>query len=193
MKKSLLTVLVFGVFAIVAQSARAQMACGGNMMYNNDCDNSRRHWHFSCCPEGTRAQGVAYTDIKGQDHVDAVSVVCRSITRGNDVVPQDFRRTPKQFVCEKAEVLSGIYCKDVLTHGGDKRDTLDGCTAICEQPGNPDLRKIYNVDIQGGREGREMVARLPKHISGIAYKELDNGGDNAGGSDRADCATIIVK
>lgn len=185
--------LVMSVMAILSQSARAQMACGGNMVYNKDCDNSRRSWHFSCCPEGTRAQGVAYADIHKQDHADAVSVVCRSITRGEDVVPADFNHTPKQIVCEKTEVLAGIFCKDVLTEGGDKRDSLDGCTAICEHPGSAALRTIYNQDIQGGRQGTEYVARLPKHIVGIAYKELDNKGGDAGSSDRADCATIIVK
>ena len=163
------------------------------MIYNKDADNSRRSWHFSCCPDGYRGQGVAYTDIKGQDHADAVSVVCRSVSRGNDIVPQDFNRTPKQFVCEKTEVMAGIYCKDILTDGGDKRDTLDGCTAICEHPGSKALRTIYNTDIQGGREGRELVARLPKRVVGIAYKELDNKGGDAGSSDRADAATIIVK
>ena len=193
MKKSLLVLTVVSSLLSLATSALAQTACGGNMVYNKDADNSRRKWHFSCCPDGTRAQGIAYTDIVKQDHVDAISVVCRSKSRGNDVIPADFNRNPKQVVCENTEVLAGIYCKDVLTKGGKKMDTMDGCTAICEMPGSPDLRRIYNQDIQGGREGNELVARLPKRVVGIAYKELDDKGGSPGASDRADAATIVVK
>lgn len=193
MKKSIFVLTVLGLFT-VASSAMAQIsACGGTILYNSDCDNSRRKWRISCCPEGYRAQGVAYTDVRKQDHADAVSVVCRSVSRGNDVVPVDFNHSPKQLVCEKTEVLAGIYCKDVQNKGGKNMDTLDGCTAVCEHPGSRDLRRIYQHDIQGGREGKEYSVRLPKRVVGIATKELDDKGGDPGKSDRADCAALIVK
>lgn len=176
--------LTFGYEA----KADQQSACGGIIQYNNDCANSGREYHISCCPDGYRVQGVAYTDIKDQDHVDAVSAVCRSISKGNDTMPQDFSRTPKKYVCEKQEVLAGIYSKDVQVQGGDKRDTLDGVTAFCQKPGSNALRKIDNHDISGGREGREQTILLPKRVVGIAYKEHDRGS-----SDRADCVTIVTK
>lgn len=195
MKKGLIFVSVVGLLiGGLSQWVYAQSACGGTIEYNKDCDNTRRSWGFSCCPEGYRVQGVAYTDIRKQDHVDAISAVCRSVTRGNDVMPSsDFQRNPLKLVCEKSEVMAGIYAKDVLTNSGDRRDTLDGLTAVCQHPGDNSLRRIFNADIQGGREGVEFSVRLPRRVVGIAYRERDNKGGDAGSSDRADCVTIITK
>ena len=186
--KSIAYSLFLALFLSAGFASQAGAECGGSIVPENDCNNNGRSWHFSCCPDGYRVQGVAYNDLKKQDHVDAVSAVCRSISRGNDIMPQDFGRSPKTFVCDKQEVMAGIYSKDVLTEGGDKYDELDGLTAICQHPGSKELRKVYNYDIQGGREGREKFVYLPKRVVGIAYKELEKGS-----SDRADCVAIIVK
>lgn len=195
MKNGLFLFLALSAVAIAIPGvANAQQACGGSVQPSNDCDGNDRQWHFSCCPDGYRVQGVAYTDISKQDHVDAVSSVCRSIARGNDTMPQDFSRTPKTFVCDNKEVLAGIVSKDVHTDAGGKRDTLDGMTAVCQHPGNKQLRTIMNVDItENERQGREQTVYLPKRVVGIAYKEFDNGGNRTGSSDRADCVTIITK
>lgn len=176
------------VIAGFAGQVQAQSACGGTVQYTSDCSGNDRAWHFSCCPSGYRVQGVAYTDISKQDHVDALSAVCRSISRGNDMMPSsDFERTPKQFVCDKSEVMAGIIRKDVKVQGGDSRDSLDGLTPLCQHPGSKALREIYNVDIQGGRSGEQQVVYLPKRVVGLASKELDRGS-----SDRKDCVAIIT-
>ncbi len=195
MKNGLFLFLALSVVAVVTPgAAQAQSACGGTVQYTSDCDGNNRQWHFSCCPDGYRVQGVAYTDISKQDHVDAVSSVCRSIARGNDTMPQDFSRTPKTFVCDNKEVLAGIVSKDVKTDAGGNRDTLDGISAVCQHPGSKSLRTIMNVDItENERQGRQESIYLPKRVVGIAYKEYDNGGKKTGASDRADCVTIITK
>lgn len=179
-----LALLAFSAFRPVLASEN----CGGVRQYNDDCANSNRSWHVSCCPDGYRVQGVAYNDIEGQDHVDAVSAVCRHISRGNDIMPTDFGRRPKKFVCNKNEVMAGIFQKDVITQGGTRRDSLDGVTAICQRPQSTNLRMVPNDDIEEGRQGGEMTVLLPKRVVGLAYKELDKGS-----SDRADCVTIITK
>lgn len=191
MKNTLLSLLALSLVLLASPgtSVAQESACGGTIQYSADCSNTNRSYHISCCPDGYRVQGVAYNDIKGQDHVDAVSAVCRSIKRGNDIMPQDFSRDPKKFVCEKSEVMAGIYSKDVRVQGGDDRDTLDGVTGVCQHPGSSSLRRIYNQDIDSNpRDGREQSVLLPKRIVGIAYKETDRGS-----SDRADCVTVITK
>lgn len=179
-------IISFGVSA-VAQADESM--CGGTIQYTADCEGNTRAWHVNCCPSGYRVQGVAYTDVSNQDHVDAVSSVCRSIKNGNDLMPSDFSRTPKSYVCDKTEVMSGIYKKDVITNGGNRRDTLDGVTAICEHPKTGAKRTLFNQDLDNStREGTASEISLPQRVVGIAYKELDKGE-----SDRADCVAIIVK
>jgi hypothetical protein len=188
MKTALLTLLALAIF-FVSKPILAAEDCGGVIQYTEDCANNGRHYKITCCPDGYRVQGVAYNDIKGQDHTDAVSAVCRNIARGNDTMPTDFGRSPKKFVCDNNEVMAGILSKDVITDSGDKRDTLDGVTAICQHPGSTNLRILANKDIDSNtRHGRELTVLLPKRVVGIAYKELDKGT-----SDRADCVTIITK
>ncbi|MBI2341084.1 MAG: hypothetical protein HYU99_12075 [Deltaproteobacteria bacterium] len=182
----LCSVLVLG---FMPGLARADSACGGIIQMKNDCLKNGRSWHINCCPDNYRVQGVAYDDHPDQDHADAVGPICRKVGESsNPVMPEDYSKTPKTFECDKTEVMAGIYDKDVLTDSGDKRDTLDGVTAVCQKPGSEGLRKIANRDIEGGREGREQTVLLPKRVVGIAYKELDKGS-----SDRADCVTIITK
>lgn len=189
MKNIMVGLMSLAVVLSISTAARAQSACGGTIMHNPDCDSSDRSWSISCCPDGYRVQGVAYNDIRKQDHVDAVSAICRSVSRGNDMMPNDFsHRAPTQYVCDKQEVLSGVFFKDVRVQGGDDRDTLDGVTAVCENPKNHAKRQLYNADISGGRTGVELSVSLPRRVVGIAYKELDKGT-----SDRADCVTIITR
>lgn len=190
MKKSLFVLSVICLMVIgFSGGVYAQSACGGIVQYSSDCANSDRNWHFSCCPDDYRVQGVAYNDIKGQDHVDAVSIVCRSISKGNELVAQDFGRSPKKYVCKNKEVFAGIESKDVLTEGGGFRDTLDGVTVLCQRPGSNALEKIDNNDLTSNRrEGRQQTVLLPKRVVGIAYKKIKKGE-----SDRADCVTIVTK
>ncbi len=165
----------------------AQNACGGTIEFSGDCAGNDRGWHISCCPDGYRVQGVAYTDIQNKDAVDAVSIVCRHKAKGNNfIASSDFQRDPKQFVCNNDEIMAGIYSKDSMEDGG-KSDTLDGLTAICQKPGQTGLRKINNSDIAQGREGREQTVRAPKRLVGIASKDKEKGT-----SDEADCVTIIT-
>lgn len=190
MKSGIFILSIIGLVLLgFSGNVYAQSACGGIVQYSSDCANSNRKWHFSCCPSGYRVQGVAYNDIRGQDHVDAVSAVCRSISKGNELVSQDFGRTPKKYVCDRKEVFAGIESKDVLTKGGGFRDTLDGVTAYCQRPGGNALRRISNRDIdRERREGRQQTVLLPKRVVGIGYKKIAKGK-----SDRADCVTIITK
>ncbi len=188
----LLVVLGLAI-AILPSLAQAQ-ACGGRVVHNADCDSNGRQWTYSCCPDGYRVQGVAYNDLNKQDHVDAISAVCRSISKGNDMMPSDFSKTPISLVCNKTEVMAGVASKDVKVNGGDSRDTLDGVTAVCQTPASTSLRTIANNDIdQNSREASVQTVLLPKRVVGIATKDRDNGGNSAGSSDRADCVTVIVK
>lgn len=182
---SLLVITLASVFCL--QPAWAQETCGGTIEPSRDCDNNDRQFKVSCCRDGYRFLGVAYTDIKNQDHVDAVSVYCLSPTN-EAVLVSDFSRTPKQFLCEYYERAVGIESKDVLTEGGSRYDELDGLTVFCQKPGVSEVRKVYNKDIKSDREGREQIMPLDKQILGIAYKEMDKGT-----SDRADCVTLITK
>lgn len=190
MKKSLLVVLSLSLLVFgFAQYANAMSACGaGQVRSESDCNNTHRAWHFSCCPPGYRAQGVAYNDISKQDHVDAVSVVCRSIKHGNIKTPQDFSKPPKTFVCNNNEVLAGTLSSDVRTNGGDNRDTLDAVTALCQNAKTGQIREIYNPDFNPQRAKRRHQIRLGQGRSvGIAYREIKKGS-----SDRADCVTLIT-
>lgn len=176
--------IVFGFSTM----AKAQSACGGVVQLEPDCGNTSRNWHFSCCPDGYRVQGVAYNDIKKQDHVDAIGAVCRSISAGNMALSEDFSRRPKEFVCDKTELLIGIATMDVKTEAGDDRDTLDGATAICWNPKTHQERMIANNDITERALRTQKVIGGKQKVVGIAYKEI-----NRGSSDRADCATVIIK
>jgi hypothetical protein len=194
MKLAYVFALALGISLVSNINEVQAQACGGVVVQQNDCGGNDRGWHYSCCPDGYRVQGVAYTDIRKQDHVDAISAVCRSISKGNDVMASDFSRTPKTFVCDKTEVLAGVVSKDVRTEGGGKRDTLDGLSAVCQTPSSKNLRTISNHDIDSTeRNERRSTVYLPKRVVGLAYKEKDNGGSNPGKSDRADCVTIITK
>src|SRR3989338_559024 len=187
--KTLITFLLGAMLLLVTGVTYAETACGGIVQFNDDCSNSGRGWHYSCCPDGYRVQGVAYNDIKGQDHVDAISAVCRSISKGNDIMTEDFSRQPKTFVCDKSEVMAGTGSKDVLTDSGSFRDSLDGVTAFCQKPGSDGMRRIGNGDIDGNKRAeRQQTVLLPKRIVGIGYKEFDKGE-----SDRADCVAIVTK
>lgn len=184
--------LIIGLALVLSQTVSAQeYACGGNIEYEGDCHNTDRPWITSCCPDGYRVQGVAYNDVIGQDHVDAFSAVCRSISKGNDMMPGEFtHRGPNQFVCEKQEVMAGLQYKDVKVQGGDNRDTLDGVNVLCQRPSSKAIRAISNMDVDHNprMDIHKHVAYLPKRVVGIAYRELDKGS-----SDRADCVTIITK
>jgi hypothetical protein len=192
---AVLTVLVMAG----AGSAHAQY-CGGQVMDYGDCSHNARAYSASCCPDGYRVQGVAYSDIHKADFADAVSAVCRSISKGNDMMPTDFQRAPVTYVCDKNEVFAGLACKDMADKGSGKNaDALDGCTAICQNAKTNAIREIYNPDMAGNpREAARVSVRLPQRVVGIVYKDQDGKDDGKangayGGSDRADCAAISVK
>lgn len=188
--KSLFSVLVCGMLSSSAMARTwDSSACGGTIEIPSDCRGNSRAWGVTCCPDGYTAAGVAYNDIDGQDHTDAVGIVCRSKSGTLETEGADFGTAPSKYTCSKSEKLVGIYTKDVLTNEGKFRDTLDGLTAICQAGKNSEYERVIdNSDIRGGREGTRHVVYGGRKVVGIAYKELENGK-----SDRADCAAIITK
>lgn len=186
----ILAMFVFGVgTSSLARTRWDSTACGGGtIQFSQDCRGNDRGWHVSCCPDGSSAAGVAYDDISGQDHADAVSVVCRDKSGNIEITDSDFSESPKKYTCGGKEKLIGIYVKDVVADDGEMRDSLDGVTAICAAPKSSREHRIANYDIKGGREGSELMVTDSKKIVGIAYKDRESGK-----SDRADCAALIVK
>lgn len=170
-------------------SFKAYSFCGGEIVHDNDCSSNKLNYSVSCCDPGYRVQGVIYNDLKGQDNMDAVGAVCRHVTKGNVKVASDFynrgnrgRKGTVQFVCDRTEVLAGIACKDL-----PRKDSLDGCTAVCQKPGGP-LREIYNPDlVSNPRSYVRHTVKLPNRVAGIGYKE------EKVRSDRADCANISYR
>lgn len=178
MFKKVLT-LVAVSFTLVAQ---AQAFCGGSPDFSNDCSSNNRAYATSCCPAGYRVQGVAYNDMRSSgnnDIVDAVSAVCRSISKGNDMMPSDFQAPPVTLMCDKSEVFAGMSVVDLRGN-----DAMDGIVVYCQKPGSTSLRMVGNNG-DTGSNGETHTVMLPKRVVGIGYK------DNQG--DQADCATISVK
>src|SRR3990167_2519901 len=101
-------------------------------------------------------KGVAYTDLGGQDYVDAVSAICSNSAGENVVVNSDFTKKPGKLACKSSETFIGIYSKDSFENN-KLQDELDGVTAICKNKKTGDIRKVSNGDIDGGREGAEMT------------------------------------
>lgn len=174
------------VFTFVAVAltfvAQAHAFCGGTPDYSNDCSSNNRAFATSCCPSGYRVQGVAYNDMRSSgnnDIVDAVSAVCRSISKGNDMMPSDFQAPPITLMCDKTEVLAGTTTIDFKGN-----DAMDGMVIWCQKPGSTNLRMVGNNG-DTGSNGETHTVLLPKRVVGIGYK------DNQG--DQADCATISVK
>lgn len=198
-KKVLFSVLAM-LLTTATGSAFAQY-CGGTVQDYGDCGGNVRGYASSCCPSGYRVQGVAYADIHNADFADAVSAVCRSISKGNDMMPTDFQRAPVTFVCDKQEVFAGLACKDMDNSKGSGKnmDALDGCTAICQNAKTGAMREIHNQDMANNkREAARVSVRLPQRVVGLVYKDQDGKDDGKpngafGSSDRADCAAISVK
>lgn len=199
----LVSIMVIGL-ALTVNVYAQQSNCDGTetIVVDNDCASSGSPWFKVCCPKGYRVQGVAYNDLHESDYVDAVSPVCRSVTKGNDMYPADFQTAPVVSVCEKTENMVGIACKDMPGKGsGQNSDILDGCTAICENPTSKQSRMIYSKDLtENGRGYLEHRISLPNRVVGIYYKdgdwkglEVDAMGNKVKGTDRADCATIVYK
>ena len=193
-KKILFVALILGTCFLAAQTVQANYCDGATVVMDNDCASNKRSFQKHCCPKGYRVQGVAYNDMNKSDYADAVSPVCRSVTQGNDMLPADFQTAPVIHVCEKTENLIGIACKDMPKRGGKNSDILDGCTAICENPKTKQTRTIYSQDLMGnGRSFVRHTISLPNRVVGLYYKDGDWKGARVGGSDRADCATIVHK
>lgn len=167
---------------LLMAAAQAHAFCGGSPDYSNDCNNNPKGFATSCCPNGYRVQGVAYNDMRSSsnnDIVDAVSAVCRSIQKGNDMMPSDFQAPPITMVCDKTEVFAGMSVVDL-----NKNDAMDGIVVYCQKPGSTSLRMIGNNG-DTGSNGETHTTLLPKRVVGIGYK------DNQG--DQADCATVSIK
>lgn len=173
----------------LAVSGTAQAFCGGTPVHDNDCDSNNLAYAESCCPQGYRVHGVVYNDLKGQDNTDAIGAMCRkygTMKGAETLIASDFynrgnkNKNPIQLMCEPGEVMAGIACKDL----DKKDDALDGCTAVCQVPGQ-EKRLLSNPDLDGNK--RDYVYHtvdLPNRVWGIGYKEekLD--------TDRADCGNI---
>lgn len=184
------TFLGLALLGLICVSSTAMAQDCGTIVSDNDCDsNGKRGYSTSCCPKGYRAQGVAYNDMAGSDEADAISPICRHVTKGNDMMPTDFQTTPVTHLCDKNEVMSGIACKDMPKQGA-QADDLDGCTAICFNHKTKAERTLFSNDLEGNT-GRQYVIHkidLPNRIFGIAYKDRDHGS-----SDVADCATVVYR
>ena len=188
MMKKLLA--VFALAFISFSAADAYAFCGGSIVYDNDCGSNRLAYSASCCPPGYRVQGVIYNDLKGQDNTDAVGSVCRHVKNGNIMVASDFynrgnrgRKGPVQFVCDRREVMAGLACKDL-----PKKDSLDGCTAVCYNPRTRKTRYLYNPDLESNpRMYVVHTVDLPNRVAGIGYKEEKLR------TDRADCVSISYR
>ncbi|OGQ08325.1 MAG: hypothetical protein A3G32_07470 [Deltaproteobacteria bacterium RIFCSPLOWO2_12_FULL_40_28] len=160
-------------------------ACGGTILTNNDCsENPRSTWHVSCCEEGYRVQGVHYARHTHHNTVDALSAVCRSISKGNDAVDNDDFSQEKRInsVCHKTEILTGVTWKDKVTDGGEKRDSAVEVSAICLNPTTGKTRTIQNM---GKENAYTTQVSLPKRVVGIATKEHL--------FDTTDCTALVVK
>lgn len=170
-----------------AGAAQAQ-SCGGTMMPNDDLNSGR--YNYSCCPSGYRVQGIACADLPGQDLSDGCSAVCRSISKGNDMMPSnDFQRMPEPVTCPKASVFAGLWCKDVNKSGKGDDDVADGCSAICQDASSGAITKMSKGDIDGtNRPSKDLMVRLPQRVVGIACAEVDKGS-----SDRMDGCTIMYQ
>ncbi|MBX7149971.1 hypothetical protein K1X76_12955 [bacterium] len=197
MKKLAYAFILAVVFGVISGQSFAQSVCGGEIVYHRDCDGNNRKWGYKCCPTGYRVQGVWYADMSnGQDYTDSLGPICRKVgADGNPMLDTaDRSGTGKRLECDKNEVFAGIAYKDVVTNHGGTRDAMDGITAWCQNAKTGALRRLPNNDIDKGPKHTysEEYVRLPQRVKAILYKERDNGGDNPGGSDRADCATIAV-
>ena len=145
--------LFAGLVLLVAVAA-VGYAYADQMVNNPDCSNNHRSYSTVMCPDGYRVQGVAYSDLPKSgdgdpDMMDAISPVCRSVSKGNDMMPTDFNRKPLTLVCDKHEIMIGVASKDIdfKNHG----DVLDVVTAICYNPTTRVERTLGNKDIEGGR------------------------------------------
>lgn len=186
-KRSIWTVAAFAL--AMAVSTQAYSICGGTVVYDNDCDSNAQAYAESCCPQGYRVQGVVYNDLKGQDNTDAIGAVCRHVKNGNVLIASDFQNRGENgnkpavsYVCDKTEVLAGILCKDL-----QKKDALDGCTAICQKPGGQKMI-MSNPDLDSNpRDYVYHTVDLPNRVAGIGYKEEREH------TDRADCGNISYR
>lgn len=181
--------LVLAFFLSLAAASHAQQhACGGNIEYSADCGNNSRSWHFACCPDGYRVHGIAYSDLPGQDSVDAITTVCRNIQSGNTMsnLSERTKRSLNQIKCDKTEVVSGLVMQDVRK-GNSNKDWLDAVSVECLNPRTSYKRTLYNPDFGGRGQGR-VSYDINTEVVGFAYKELDDGS-----SDKVDCVTTITK
>lgn len=183
--------VLFGALAL-AVVLSAGYVFADNLVSNSDCGGHRQFMTITC-PEGYRVQGLAQSDMKKDgdgdpDMLDAISPVCRSVSKGNDMYPADFQRKPLVMMCDKTEIMIGIACKDMA--GGSDKDVLDACTAICQNPSTKAERQLANSDFDNNTKRNAQVTKiyLPNRITGIAYKDRDKND-----SDKADCATVTYK
>lgn len=190
---NVLKIIFLAVF-VVGGAQSAQAYCGGEVVQDQDCSSNPRAYAESCCPAGFRVQGIAYNDMgkrnsaKQKDVADAISVICRSLTEGNELMPSDFQTPPITLMCDKTEVFAGIACKDL-----ENEDELDGCTAICQKPGSQEVRKLYNPDLlTNPRPYVEHMVYLPKRVVGLVYKDMTRNSGSTN-SDEADCVNISVQ
>lgn len=190
LKKSIVVLATLSLISL-AGNVLAQSACGGTMMANNDLSSNGRPWGISCCPDGYRVQGIACSDLPpDQDLADGCSAVCRSISKGNIMMPaNDFQRQPDPVMCPKQDVMAGIVCKDMNHNSKGDDDVTDSCTPVCQHPGSTALTVMSKGDLNNnGREANQMTVMLPQRVVGIACKDI-----NKGTSDRLDSCSPIVK
>jgi hypothetical protein len=187
MFKKILTLAVAGAASLlVASQAYAQ--CGGYPLNDSDLSGNSRPLVSSCCPAGYRVQGMAYSDMRNSgndDRVDAVSAICRSIAKGNDMMVSDFQSPPITLMCPKEYVNAGGNCVDLRGE-----DALDGCVIYCQKPGSTELMMVGNNG-DSGPTGSMQTVLLPKRIVGIGMKDLDKGPTQS--SDRADGVVFFAK
>ena len=171
--------------AVFAFSGDAYSFCGGQIQHQNDCSGNSEHYTATCCPSGTRVNGIAYNDLKGEDGVNAVVSYCRKY-KGNELsIPNKDQLSGGQGIvtiaCHASEVMSALGCSDVKG-----KDKMDGCIIQCYNPTTKASRWVNpNGDI--GHPGAIVTVKLPNRIQGIGYKK------EHGHTDQVDCATVSTK
>lgn len=185
-KNFVLAVAVMAMSILTAQNALAG-SCNGRVM-GQDVNNGKGIVWTDCKSMGNdfRVQGLAYNDMRStgsgdnRDTMDAASAVCRSISKGNYMLPMDFQAQPLVMQCEKQEVFAGISCNDMKGE-----DSSDGCCIACQKPGSNSLRWISNNG-DTGCNGETLTTLLPERVIAIGQS------DKNGGSDESDGVAICV-
>lgn len=184
MVKKILTTVA--ALAVIVSAGTVQAFCGGQVAVSNDCAGNQEPYATSCCPQGYRVQGVAYSDLKGEDGLNGIQAYCRKYKGNETTIPnKDQLEGGKGIVtiaCESTEIMSALGCDDM-----QGKDKLDGCIIECYNPTTKASRWVNpNGDIGSNPRAVSRI-KLPNRIQGIGWKK------NHGNTDQTDCADVSYK